>query len=295
MQEYLQLHQLTRIPIGVNTTDKEVLTNLHLYMYHRLPDPAVLPKMKRRDSAISKGSKAAHPPRHYGTVMRRVHLYGAEESFGELALASDSRQGKRKARMVTVTTCHFMTVSRADYQRCFEKKQLKLMENKISFLRNMSFFKGWSASGIRTRLGTTPLVKFNKDAQIVKEGQFNEMIFFVWKGEFEVRKKIKHVIPVEDETVKEFLCGKTAKRSIRGIFNHKINKLTAKRGFTNSTEVLKDEAIFTLTGQALEDEDEDVKPKVKDIDKVFAGQIFGEERIVKVLELRERDRRTGKK
>ena len=87
------------------------------------------------------------------------------------------------------------------------------------------------------------------------------------KGEFQVRRKICADIPVNDENYKEFLQGITAKRSIRGIFNKKINNLTNKRGLTNETKVLKDEDIFTLS----------------------AGQMFGEERFLEIYEKREQD------
>ena len=80
-------------------------------------------------------------------------------------------------------------------------------------------------------------VKTIKGATIIKEGDWNNNIFFVWKGEFQVRKKIRTDIPTENEHVKQFLQGVTTKRSLRGIFNKKINNLTQMRGLTNSTEL----------------------------------------------------------
>ena len=92
-----------------------------------------------------------------------------------------------------------------------------------------------------------PKIKFFKNSVIVKEGGRNEHLYIIFKGEFQVRKKICTDIPVNDNNVKEFLQGITAKRSIRGIFNKRINNLTQKRGLTNDTKVLKDEDIFTLS------------------------------------------------
>ena len=63
--------------------------------------------------------------------------------------------------------------------------------------------------------------------------------------------------------------GVTAKRSIRGIFNQKINNLTQKKALTNNTDILKDEDIFTLA----------------------EGQVFGEERFIEIYERREYDKR----
>ena len=59
------------------------------------------------------------------------------------------------------------------------------------------------------------------------------------------------------------------KRGIRGVFSHTIGALTVKRGLTNSTEVIKDEDVFTLT----------------------EGQIFGEERFLDIFEKREYDKK----
>ena len=89
------------------------------------------------------------------------------------------------------------------------------------------------------------------------------------QGDFQVRKKIKVDIPISNESVKEFLNGVNAKRSIRGVFNNKISGLTGKRGLTNNTEVVKDEDIMTLT----------------------KGQIFGEERFLEIFGRRDYDKK----
>ena len=54
-------------------------------------------------------------------------------------------------------------------------------------------------------------------------------------------------MPATNEQVKQFLQGVTAKRSVRQIFNNKIKNLTNQRGLTGSTEVMRDEDVFTLT------------------------------------------------
>ena len=80
-------------------------------------------------------------------------------------------------------------------------------------------------------------------------------------------------MPAANEQVKQFLQGVTAKRSVRQIFNNKIKNLTNQRSLTSSTEVMRDEDIFTLT----------------------EGQIFGEERFIEIHERKEFDKRKGKK
>ena len=262
VEEYLTFKMLNAIPIGVKALEVEVLTNLHLFLYHRLPSLEALATIKKSSlastvatqalktslggAALPKRDKEDKQPAPF--LMRRVHCYGMGESFGELALHEDKTKGLRKARIVTITDCHFITVTRADYQRCLKKNEEKLVEDKVSFLRQLHFFRGWSKVRTRNQLANVmPKIKVHKNAVMIKEGGLNEHIYFVWKGEFQVRKKIHTDIPQTNDSVKEFLQGVTAKRSIRGIFNQKINNLTHKRGLTNSTEVLKDEDIFTLT------------------------------------------------
>ena len=46
IDDYLSYHCLNAIPIGVKTLDVEVLTNIHLYLYHRLPSPEALKVLK---------------------------------------------------------------------------------------------------------------------------------------------------------------------------------------------------------------------------------------------------------
>ena len=111
--------------------------------------------------------------------------------------------------------------------------------------------------------------KVIKGQLLVEEGKSNQELYIVRKGEFQVRKRIKTEMPATNEQVKQFLQGVTAKRSVRQIFNNKIKNLTNQRGLTGSTEVMRDEDVFTLT----------------------EGQIFGEERFLEIHERKEFDKR----
>ena len=66
------------------------------------------------------------------------------------------------------------------------------------------------------------------------EGIANNDVFIIREGQFQAYRKTKTDIPdqVEHERVREFLQGKQAKRSVRGIFNNKIQRITTKRGLT---------------------------------------------------------------
>ena len=69
------------------------------------------------------------------------------------------------------------------------------------------------------------------------EGVANKDVFIIKSGQFKAIRKTKTDIPAkpEHERVKEFLQGTQAKRSVRGIFNNKINRMTQKRGLTKKT------------------------------------------------------------
>ena len=79
----------------------------------------------------------------------------------------------------------------------------KVILDKVSFFQDLHFFKGWSRIRTRNQLANVMhLWKVNKNALLVKEGGLNEVIYIVFKGEFQVRKKIHADIPVTNDSVK---------------------------------------------------------------------------------------------
>ena len=84
--------------------------------------------------------------------MRRVHCLSGGDMFGDKALMNEFKVGDRKSRIVTLTTCHFMYIKRADYFRLIKKNEDKLLEEKIKFLLNLHFFKGWSKARCKNQL-----------------------------------------------------------------------------------------------------------------------------------------------
>ena len=119
LEEYLFLHCLTAIPVGIAILDVDLLTIIHQYLYHRLPCPNKLAELNRSIRRVVQNDQKKvgevtfvhnEPPQLPGFKMERVHCIGTGGSFGEMALQSDG--GKRAARLVTVTACHFMTISR---------------------------------------------------------------------------------------------------------------------------------------------------------------------------------------
>ena len=90
---------------------------------------------------------------------------------------------------MTVTECHLISISRDNYNKCFKVLTDKLENDKVAFLMGLPFFRTWSRSRVSNQLAT-PMGKpqqVSKDAVLVKEGDQNEIVYIVWKGEFQVR------------------------------------------------------------------------------------------------------------
>ena len=63
--------------------------------------------------------------------------------------------------MVSITDCHFLTFEKKDFQTQFEKIEKRLVEEKVTFLRNLHFFKGWSKINTKKQLAAY-MAKVNK-------------------------------------------------------------------------------------------------------------------------------------
>ena len=58
IDDYLHRHSLRQIPQGINTKSIDILLNLHLYLYHRLPSKHKLAELKH---ALMKAKKQDSP------------------------------------------------------------------------------------------------------------------------------------------------------------------------------------------------------------------------------------------
>ena len=144
IQEYLLRNQLTGIPIGFSTDDPEELTTYHQYLYHMLPKKEILEKYKKAAEKPGDKDKKKKEKKEISYIMKRVKTFGQGDSFGELALEKDSKKGVRAGRVVSITDSHFMIFEKKYFQATFEKIEKRLVEEKVAFLRNLHFFKGWS-------------------------------------------------------------------------------------------------------------------------------------------------------
>ena len=135
------------IPQGIHTKNIDVLLNLHLYLYHRLPSADKMEELKRITLKAIKQRNQSENINNTKTkenndkdgeevsfVMKFVHCYGKGQSFGGATLLKEGRKAKtRLARTVTVTDSHFIVVSAENF-RYLEKFEKRLVEEKILFL-----------------------------------------------------------------------------------------------------------------------------------------------------------------
>ena len=85
IDEYLQTHSLQQIPQGIGTNKVDVLLNLHLYLYHRLPSAENMEELKRATFKMAKDRKqeGSSPKKkdksgeeEVSFIMKFVHCYG---------------------------------------------------------------------------------------------------------------------------------------------------------------------------------------------------------------------------
>ena len=107
-----------------------------------LPKKDILEKFKKQ--VAKPGEKETKKKKEIKYMMKNIKTFGQGDSFGELALEKDSKKGVRAGRVVSITECHFLTFEKKDFQTQFEKIEKRLVEEKVTFLRNLHFFKGWS-------------------------------------------------------------------------------------------------------------------------------------------------------
>lgn len=63
--------------------------------------------------------------------MTKVHSYKSGGSFGELALRDDK---PRAAKIITTSDCHFVTLSKSDFDKCIAQFDQKKFTNLLDFL-----------------------------------------------------------------------------------------------------------------------------------------------------------------
>lgn len=188
--------------------------------------------------------------------LKHVHTYKPGGTFGELALQYDALRG---ARIVTATDCHFATVSRKDYTRVLARFKEQDLHRQMDYLMKLPFLMHMSKNQISKLMQVTTEVTFGKGQVVVGEATENQDIFFVKQGEFKgykhFRQPVRNDEGKQQRSVKDFLLGVTAKRSVRGVFNSKISSLTPNQALAQKMSVARDIEVFNFgTGQVFGEE-----------------------------------------
>lgn len=138
------------------------------------------------------------------------------------------------------------------------------LNERVTFMLDIPFFHHWFRKKMRNIMISSKSVKTIRGQILQTEGLCNDNVYIIRRGEFEAVKKRKTPMPTRAEhvRVKEFLQGTQAKRSVRSIFNEKINRVTKKSGLTAVTTHVGEETV-TFLGP---------------------GQLFGEGRFLKIFD-----------
>ena len=149
------------------------------------------------------------------------------------------------------------------------------IEEEVAFLQTIPFFAHWTKKKLKSLVGQATTVSTHRGEILQTEGVANDAVFIIKSGQFQAIRKTTTDIPAkpEHERVKEFLQGTQAKRSVRGIFNNKISRITHKRGLTKKT----------------------IHRGNDDVSILGKGQLFGEGRFIEVYQRMVREeQRKGK-
>ena len=118
---------------------------------------------------------------------KQVNEIGEEGSFGADSLLF---KATRNATIKTIGDVHFATLSRANFSTSLAKIEQKKANSVIEFLQNIPCFKSQTRKAIMRYTHFLKQVKFTRGQTVYAEGSPATSIFIVFKGEFELAKKL---------------------------------------------------------------------------------------------------------
>ena len=121
------------------------------------------------------------------TVFVTVAELAAGEAFGELALIKDT---SRAASILCLIDSHFAVLTKADYLRIIGKAESRILEDFVSFLRNIPIFNIWSKKKMEKIIYFFKSAQYKREQLVFEENSPASYVYIVKKGEFELKKKI---------------------------------------------------------------------------------------------------------
>ena len=122
------------------------------------------------------------------------------------------------------------------------------LNERVTYMLSIPFFNHWFRKKMRNIMVGSKVLNTIRGQILQTEGLCNDYVYIIRHGEFEAIQKRKTAMPTRAEhiRVKEFLQGTQVKRSVRSIFNSKINRVTSKSGLTAITTHIGEETVSFL-------------------------------------------------
>lgn len=120
---------------------------------------------------------------------KKINEKYQDESFGADALINNV---PRNATIKTMSDgpVHFATLNRANYRQSLQKIDVKKTSKTIEFLQNIPCFKSQTRKAIMRYTHFLKPIKFVRGQTVYAEGQVANSVYIVYKGEFELGKKL---------------------------------------------------------------------------------------------------------
>lgn len=152
-----------------------------------------------------------------GMFFKKVASLIKGSSFGEIAL---QRKCTRTASIKTETDCQFMFLTKDSYQSSLMKIKEDVEQERVTFLKNIPFFRAFSRSTVLSFYWGFQQIKYYRNGVVFDENDEASFVYVVFKGTFEMQKKL----PVEDKRLQAFLYVKKGeeKPTVESILNKKF-------------------------------------------------------------------------
>lgn len=112
----------------------------------------------------------------------------AGESFGEIALISNSR---RNEICVCKENCHFLRVNKKNYKKIMMMNHSKELRETTDFFAKFEIFSHWPRAKLSTFAKCFQKHEFQSNEVLYKENDESTFLYFIKEGEVEVEKTIK--------------------------------------------------------------------------------------------------------
>ena len=222
-----------------------------------------LKKEKDRDECIDEEYYKMLINKRSKVIIPTHEIFGELEEgnyFGEKAL-EEKGGGKRHDTIIAKEDCYIGVISKRFYLSIFQNLIEKALNKYVNFISSFFIFKNVSLPvWERKYISLFKNLLFEKNFILLKEGEANEYIYFIYKGEFELTIN-KNLIQVNELII-------SYKNLLRELITQSKTKYNNKRLIKecNCKEELKENDNFILNKKFSEDKTKNIifqKRKIK--------------------------------